>query len=143
MADVKVRGIDEILKKLHALPTRIQKNVVTGAIRASASAISKEAKLNVHKDEGDLKKAISVVKRKTKDKSLIYFSVVPKSKAMHKLQDAKGEKHYNYGGLVEFGSSKMAAKPYLRPAFEKKGAEAIEIAKKYMSKRIDKELAKL
>jgi len=143
MVDVKVSGINEILKKLKKLPIVMQKRVVTGAIRASAAAINKEAKLNVPKDEGDLKKSLSVIKRKTKDKNIIYFSVVPKTKLLHKIQDAKGERHYNYGGLVEFGSSKMSARPYLRPAFESKGAEAISIAKAYMKKRIDKEIAKL
>lgn len=143
MVDVEVRGVEDLLKNLRTFTTKIQKSVVTGAIRASAAAISKEAKKNVPKDKGDLKRAISVVKRKTKEKNVIKFSVVPKTKLLHKIQDAKGEKHYNYGGHIEFGSSKMTAQPYLRPAFENKGTEAIDIAKVYMSKRIDKEIAKL
>lgn len=143
MVDVKVTGVDDLLKNLKTFPIKFQKSVATGAIRAGAAAINKEAKLNVSEDEGDLKKSLSVVKRKTKDKSIIYFSVVPKSKLLHKIQDTKDEKHYNYGGHIEFGNSNMPAQPYLRPAFEKKGKEAIEIAKNYMKKRIDKEMAKL
>ncbi|MBL4730279.1 MAG: HK97 gp10 family phage protein [Sulfurimonas sp.] len=141
--DVKVSGVEDLLRKLKSFPIKFQKNVITGAIRAGAAAITKEARRNVPRDDGYLKKSLKTIKRKTKDKSIIKFSVVPHTRTIHKVQDANGEKRYNYGGHIEFGSSKAAAHPYLRPAFESKGSEAIEIAKKYMKKRIDREVAKL
>jgi len=132
MSDIEVLGMEAILKKLKALTERVQKNVLTGAIRAGASSISKEAKLLVTKDSGTLKKSIGVVKRKSKNKNIVYFSVAPLKK-----------KGGWYGHFLEFGTVKAPAHPFMRPAFEKKGNETIEEAKKYMIKRIDKEIAKL
>ena len=132
MSDVAVLGMDAILKKLKVLPERVQKNVLTGAIRASASSIAKEMKANVPKDTGTLKKSIGVVKRKTKDKTLVHFTVAPRIK-----------KGGFIAHFIEFGTLKMSAKPFIRPAYENKGEETIDVAKNYMTKRLDKELAKL
>jgi len=127
-----VAGLDEILKKLKKLPERVQKNVVTGAIRASAKPILQEAKALVSKDSGTLKKSIAVVKRRSKDKNLIHFSIAPRIK-----------KGGYIAHFLEFGTVKMSAKPFMRPAVEKKSSETIQFAQDYMKKRIDKELAKL
>lgn len=42
-----------------------------------------------------------------------------------------------YGGWVEYGTRKMAARPYLRPALDEKKNEAIETAAKYLKSKID------
>ena len=132
MSDVEISGMDEILKKLKILPDRVQKNVLTGAIRASAKPMIKEARSLVPKDKGTLKKSIGVVKRRSKDKKIVQFSVAPLKK-----------KGGWYAHFIEFGTVKMPSHPFMRPAFEKKGNESIDEAKKYMTKRVDKEIAKL
>ena len=132
MSDVTVLGMEEILKKLKKLPERVQKNVLTGAIRASAKPIIKEARRLVPVRSGTLKKSIGVRKRRSKDRKIIKFSIAPLSK-----------KGGFYGMFVENGTSKMAAHPFMRPAFEKEGKNTIKAAKEYMNKRIDKEIAKL
>jgi len=132
MVDAKVDGMEELLKKLRILPEKVQKNVISGAVRAGAKPMSAEAKLLVPKDTGTLKKSIGIVKRRSKDKNILHFSVTPRIKK---------------GGWIahflEFGTIKMSAKPFMRPAFEKKGEEAIDATRDYMRKRLDKEIAKL
>jgi len=108
----EVTGLDEVLKKLKKLP--------------------EEAKRLVPVRTGTLKKSIGVVKRRSKDKNIIRFSVAPLKK-----------KGGWYAHFVEFGTSKMRAKPFMRSAFEKKGEESIKYVKEYMKKRVEKELAKL
>jgi len=130
MSDVK--GLDEVLKKLKILPARIQKNVVTGAIRAGAKPILKEAKRLVPVDTGTLKKSIGIVKRRSKDKNIVIFSVTPRIK-----------KGGWYAHFVEYGTAKMPAHPFMRPAVEKMASETIKSAQEYMRKRVDKELEKL
>lgn len=132
MSDVEILGMDEILKKLKILPERVQKNVLVGAVRASAKPMIKEAKSLVPKDSGTLKKSIGIRKRRSKDKNIVTFSVAPLKK-----------KGGWYAHFIEFGTVKQVSHPFMRPAFEKKGAETIDEAKKYMTKRIDKEIAKL
>ena len=128
----EIIGMDEILRKLKKLPEKIQQRVVVGAVRASAKPIIKEARALVPKKTGTLKKSIGVVKRRSKDKNIVHFSIAPLRK-----------KGGWYGGFIEFGTKKMSPKPFIRPAFEKKGLETIDYAREYMKKRIDKELAKL
>lgn len=132
--DIEIKGVDELLRKLRQLPEKVQKRVVVGAVRAAAKPLIKEARAKVPVDTGNLKKSIGVTKRRSKNKNIIHFSISPR----------KGGKYNGfYGHFVEFGTSKMPAKPFLRPAFESKGKETIEAAKQYMARRIDKELKKL
>ena len=47
-----------------------------------------------------------------------------------------------YGRFFEFGTPNMAAKPFLRPAFDAKKEEAVEILKAKLTANIDKARAK-
>ena len=47
-----------------------------------------------------------------------------------------------YGAFVEFGTSKMAARPFMRPAFETRRDYAIEAMRAYLAERIPRELEK-
>lgn len=124
---------DDLLKALKQFPQNIQKNVLTGAVRAGTKPIVDEAKSNVPKDTRNLEKSIGVVKRREKDKSKVRFSVTPR----------RGGKFDGfYAHMIEFGTSKMPAQPFMRPAFESQDKQSIEAAKEYMAKRIDKEAEK-
>lgn len=122
-----------LLKALKKFPDNIQKNVIVGATRAATKPIVTAARNNVPVDTGNLKKSIGVIKRKSRDKTKIRFSVTPR----------KGGKNDGfYSHMVEFGTSKMAAQPFMRPAFENQDEESITAAKEYLAKRIDKEVQK-
>ena len=124
---------EKLLKALKQFPTNIQKNVMTGAVRAGAKVVGDEVKQNVPIDSGNLKKSIGIVKRRTKNKSIIMFSVTPR----------KGGKYDGwYGKFLEFGTSKMNAVPFMRPAYENQSNQSIKATKEYLAKRIDKEILK-
>lgn len=123
----------QLLQALKQFPINIQNNVLTGAVRAGCKPIVDEAKANVPKDTRNLEKSIGTVKRKTKDKSIARFSVTPR----------RGGKHDGfYAHMIEFGTSKMPAAPFMRPAFENQSDQSIKAAKEYIAKRIDKEVEK-
>ena len=164
MNGIEVSGLDEVLKKLKKLPERIQKNVLSGAIRASAKPIIKEARRLVPVRTGTLKKSIGVVKRRSEDKNIIHYSVTPRSGKKQKYDGW-------YAHFVEFGTyAKLdhppkslprgakkrkrredmvkkgegsAPHPFMRPAYEIAGKESIKFVREYMKKRVDKEIAKL
>jgi len=123
----------KLIKALNQFPTNIQKNVMNGAVRAGANVIGNKAKTLVPKDTGTLRKSLGTTKRKSKDKAKIHFSVSPR---------VGGKNSGWYGRFVEFGTSKMTAKPFLRPAFEMTEKEALEATKEYIAKRIPKEVEK-
>ena len=134
MAEVDVKvDMGDLLKKLRKLPEKVQKKVLVGAVRAGAKPIIKEARRIVPKRTGNLAKSIGVNKRRSKG-TIVHFSVSPR----------RGGKYDGYyGHFVEFGTKKMAPRPFMRTAFENKGEESIDAVRAYMKKRIEKEIEKL
>lgn len=57
-------------------------------------------------------------------------------KAVYRLSWNK--KHAFYGRFVEFGTSKMAAKPFLRPAYDAVRAKALKAAQERMAAELKK-----
>jgi len=122
----------KLLKALKKLPINIQKNVMVGSTRAGAKVVSDEAKRLAPSKRGVLKKSIGITKRKTK-RGITTFSVSPRK---------GGRNNGFYGRFIELGTSKMIARPFLRPALEKSVDEVLVASKKYIEKRLPKEVAK-
>lgn len=122
-----------LLKALSAFPKNIQNNVMVGAIRAGANVIRDEARLRAPKKTKELAKSIVSIKRRAEVINQVKFSVTP-SKGKNK---AGWRAHF-----IEFGTSKMSAKPFLRPAFEVSENKSLDAAKEYIAKRIPEEVAK-
>ena len=147
MVSVEIK-MKDVMKKLSKLPEKVQKRVVTGAVRASAKPIVQEAKRLVPVKTGNLKKSIGITKIRSKSKTEVVFAVSPRKTAKY---------DGFYGRFVEFGHvlkekgkgkkgkviGHAPPKPFLRPAYEKMSDECLRAFKEYMIKRIDKELAKL
>lgn len=163
MSDIKtgtiqITGLADLEKRLLDFPDKLARNVLRGAIRAGAVVIQKEARELVPVSEkphylyskrtaimkrmghhykasliqpGSLKKGIKVkiAPRKSRTQPVEYWVYV--SKALW------------YWKFIEFGTSKMSAKPFMRPAFDKMKGEALERIREYLAKRIDREAAKL
>lgn len=128
---VSIDGLEEVKKALSVLPARIQKNILVSGVRAVASTFQKEAKRIVPKDEGDLKNSIKTVKRRTKDGST-KFSVGINSKTANVY----------YGHMIEFGTKKATAQPFMRPAYEQNKSKAVQSIVTKMRARLDKEIEK-
>ena len=122
-----------LLKALNAFPKNIQKNVMAGATLAGANVVKEEAGNRVRVKTGNLKASIGTTRRKSKGKNEIVFSVSPR----------KGGKNDGfYGRFIELGTSKMTAKPFLRPAFESKADEVLQRTKEYIAERLPEEVIK-
>jgi HK97 gp10 family phage protein len=144
------RKVKEALDKL---PTAVQEKVVAKATRAGAKIVAEEAKRIVHVQTGTLKLSIGVAKAKKKDtpEFTVKYYVVPKTKIKKKIKatvDGKeskiavGSTAY-YGAFVEFGTSKMSARPFLRPAIENTKTEVLDEFQRVAMKNIDREIEKL
>lgn len=123
----------DLLKTLSQFPKNIQNNVMAGAIRAGANVIRDEARLRAPKKTKELAKSIVSIKRRAEVRNQVKFSVTP----------AKGKNKAGWRAhFIEFGTSKMSAKPFLRPAFEVSENKSLDAAKDYIAKRIPQEVAK-
>lgn len=155
--EAKFEGMEELLKLLKQFPEKLQKNVLVDATKEMGAEIALQARANVPVHEGALRASIGLTRRKERTKGLIGFTVSPRKDVLVRGLKAEGREKItrvskktgfkyttfdNYGGWVEFGTSKMTAHPYLRPAYELKGKTSIKVFGDYVSQRIDKEIEK-
>ncbi len=122
----------DLITSLKKLPLNIQKNVMVGATRAGANVIRDDARSRVRKKTGRLKKSIGLIKRKSKRTEVI-FTVSPR---------IGGRNDGFYGRFLEFGTSKLAPVPFMRPALDNQSDESLKASKEYMQKRLAKEVLK-
>ena len=154
---IQITGLSELDKRLREMPDKLARNVMRGAVRAGAAVIQKEAKARVpvakkahllksYKSKlwkhyraakygtwiqpGNIKRNIKVSPAKKAPRGTIEYHVYISDK----------NKNTYYWKFLEFGTSKMAAKPFMRPAFEAQKEAATVAIREYMAKRIDKEL---
>lgn len=148
MADLmKLQGFKELADAMRELPKQVAKNALRSAVNAGASEIRKEARTRAPKKSGTLKRAL--YQKQIREESSQYKQVFYVGVRAGPTRGKDGKKDYSrdawYWRFVEFGTSKMAAKPFLRPAFESKKQAAVSAIGKKLDERIQKaarELAK-
>ncbi|RYE43967.1 MAG: hypothetical protein EOP24_26325 [Hyphomicrobiales bacterium] len=122
-------NFEEALSKLERT---IQEKVLFSGASAMAKVIADEVRLNVSPPRmGRVTGALS--------ESIYYaFSEERSTETSKTYVVSWNKKAAFYGKFFEFGTSKMAARPFLRPAFSRVN-EAIEAGKKNMRKRLAEE----
>lgn len=139
-------GIAELRAALEALPQELRNGSERTALRAGAKPVLKAAKgfLTV-KDTGLLAASLGITVKKSRKKGIVTARVGPRGNfgqwvTRKKLvpQPGGGVKVYqyreyanpaSYAHLIEYGTSKMAARPFMRPAIHSaRGAVEKEMA---------------
>ncbi len=124
------------------------RNVAEKALMTAAEPIADEARRLAPVDEGFLRKSIKVGKRANygrgrklrskKDTTYVFVgvdgSVLPpkdtktkRNKRKTRFLQSSGSGVAAYSIFVEYGTSSMAAQPFLRPAFEAKKQAAVDL----------------
>lgn len=144
---VAVHGLKELEQKLAQLPEAIAYKALSGALMSAGNEIAKEAKRLAPK--GSVEHYIGS-KAKAKGKKAepgnlrdnIRRTKVKESK--HSAEVRIGwNGHAFYGQFIEFGTAKMPARPFLRPAFDAKKEKALEVFKKRLAVLIKRQAEKL
>lgn len=130
---VTVNGIAALQRKLRRLPIELQEKHNQDATRAGAEVVAERARDGVVKDSGDLAQTIKTRKKNTKNRFLKAAVVRPVK--------TKGIDPY-YWRFVEFGTIKMSAKPFLRPAFDARTTQAIRAYRDKMRSGLKQEAKK-
>jgi HK97 gp10 family phage protein len=150
------KGLKELQQALKELPERVAKNVLRGSVGAGAAVIRKEAvaKAPVYQEQvqaghppaGTLKRAVyqkQINELSNQVKQTFFVGVRHGKKYQKQGKNGQLSQDAYYASWIEFGTSKMSARPFLRPAFEGKKTEAVEAIRAYLEKRIPEEVAKL
>lgn len=140
MVTVEVHGLAELDRALAQLPQEVAGRALQAAVNSAARVIGDEAERlapvgkEAHRvgkgkkarlvQPGNLKRGIRV--RKLRGTDFEAAAVITVSRAAF------------YAKFVEFGVPEHAipARPFLRPAFDTRGAEAIAVLKERLAKRI-------
>lgn len=106
----EIKGLKEIIDKLNALPPKLENKIVRAAVRKGANQIRDLARSKVSVDTGNIKKSIVTVGHKENGKIAVKVTI--------RQRKSKNAKRVFYAKFLEFGTSKMNAKPFLRPALD-------------------------
>lgn len=141
MVEMQVSGMRELQDALKRLPDKIARNALRSAVNAGAAVIRNEARARVPTRTGRLRKAIyqrQIRERSGAGTQTFYVGW----RARGTKRSGKSQTHGAfYGRFVEFGTSRMAAKPFLRPAFEARKHDAVARIREKLRERITRVLA--
>ena len=128
MNDVQLIGLKEVMKKFDFYDKDTRKRL-RGAVKDAAKPVLADAKSKLQAQledtSGLLEKDLTIIAEKSKGNNEKY--VVRVGQQRRKNAKAINQSGTPYGGYVEYGTSKTAAKPFLRPAIEENG-DAVKTA---------------
>lgn len=146
MGNVKVDGLSQIHKALSELGRKVSNKIAVKAMREGGKIVREQARQNApilsqstpYRRAGTLKKAIKSSTKVLKNGKIgtvirvkeLTTKQIETFKVRSGKKGALNPKDPYYWRFIEFGTSKMPAKPFLRPAFEQtKEKAATEIIK--------------
>jgi len=141
---VQVLGLRQIGERFAKLATKAQRSAASGATGRAAAVIRKAAVAKVVAnpsiDTGDLRASI-IVKKVPRSQSKLTSEHIVTVRGRGKPYNKKGQRinRAPHAHLVEFGTVKMPAEPFLRPAFDSRKSEAIDVMRTTLEKRLIKE----
>ena len=147
--DIEVKGLKEVEQFLKTLPDEVSRKMLYGALMGGAKPIMHQAKQNVVANFGNSARFThtleeSLVRGRTRKTGLAARVDVKirKGKVKDRMVKAGVIKPHGddafYGRFLEFGTSKMPAYPFLKPAADAKAGESIKRFNGTLMKRMAK-----
>jgi len=144
VADTKnLTGFAEMAKRLRDLGPKVGRKHLRAATSKGAAVIKKKARELAPVDTGEMRKDIQQKRVKTAGDHIASFSVYTRSGKRSRLSGKARnvDKDSFYWKFQEFGTAKMPAQPFMRPAFESEKENAVDEIGAELDKRIQKEAA--
>lgn len=138
-ASFKFSGGAELTRALEALDQKVKKKILRSAVVAGAVVVKKRAK-QIAKAKGieDTGATIRNIAGKVeKQRSDTYAQINIGVRHGKPKKGAKNQDDPWYWWQHEFGNSKMAARPFIRPAFEESKEQVIEVMTARLRKGIE------
>lgn len=151
---ITVTGLDDLLRRMHDLDRKVRRKIIRSAALAGANVIKKQAQQNAPVKTGDLKVSIGT-RRSRKFSSEVQgyeqrdigifkvkggkFANTARNRRLGRVgKTFKVEPPSFYWRFQEFGTTKMAAHPFLRPAFDTQKQVAVNATVQKLKTEIDK-----
>ena len=151
MAEIQVRGLAELDAYLKGFSAQLEAKILRGAMRAGCNEYLKLARMKVPVADGDLKKSLRISTRLKQGKAsatliagnkvAFYAHMVEFGTAQHFIRPSKKKSLFLAGIFREVIDHPGASQhPFMRPAFDEGTPAAIEAARVYIARRIEKEM---
>jgi HK97 gp10 family phage protein len=148
--EIKLTGFKELEKQLRELGPKVAKNGLRSSNYAGAKVVVDVAKQTTafhDGPDGELRKSIWAYRRRTPDYIAMHsvaLKGITKKAAKVRREFMKANPGapklpagpYTYGRFIELGTSKMKARPFLRPAFLQSVGNVIETIRGGLNKAI-------
>lgn len=156
--DVDIKGLDGVLDTLRSLPAEVvskRGGPVRAALRKGALVIHRAELANLaavtanatdegkRESTGFLAKNVVVTRGKEPTGSKGERYLVRVRRKRYPGRTGKGVSTLATAQLLEYGSSKQPAEPWIRPAFESRAREAIQTVERELLAGIDRIVRKL
>lgn len=146
--EIKIHGLDDLHKRMRALPAGLRKKPARSALGQAAKVIKEQAKANaLQVDDPETGRVIAdnivqrfrgKYRRRTGD-LMISVGVGTEKGPIPKGNPDTGPKgNTPHWHLLELGTEKMPAQPFLRPAAESAGGRALNVFADALSKALDR-----
>ena len=136
---VKVEGLSDLGARMKGLSEDMNKRIARAATAAGAVVIRGAAQQKVAVDTGNLKKNIIVKRIPAGEAQLTSEHIVTvRQGKLTAKQKGSGLQDAFYGRFVEYGTVKMAARPFLRPAYDENKERAVQAIKDRIAARLKK-----
>ncbi|EAA2042786.1 HK97 gp10 family phage protein [Salmonella enterica subsp. enterica serovar Lome] len=140
-------GLNDIAKDLELLSKAETNKVLRDSTRAGAEVVRREVVSTAPVRTGKTKRNVVVITQKARRRGEISSGVHirgvnPETGSSDNTMKKDDPNNAFYWRFVELGTSKMAAKPFVRPSFDAKVDEAAKVAIDRMNLAIDTVLAK-
>ena len=139
---IKLEGVQQLLKNLEQFSQTIQRRIVRKAVSAGSTPMLQAVKAAAPRETGLLKKSIGRKVKTYRNSGVVLVIIGPRS-GFRTVIDDKPRNPLMYAHLVEFGTSKAPAKPFMRPAFQAMKQTAQNIIRQKLAEEIEKEAKKL
>lgn len=124
MPDIRITGLDELDRKFKSLSAVAQVKTLRKALQAAGKVIRDEASRLAPKDTGALAKNMTMRLRNV-DLNSGQIDIGPSREQF-------------YGMFQELGTAFMSPHPFLNPAIQNKGQEALDVMKEKMRSEIER-----
>lgn len=147
---VRIEGLAELDRALRELPQRIANRGLRTSVYAGAKVIRDEARERApeaaqalgprQQPPGTLKRSVIMKHiRELSGGGRQTFYVLVRHGKKYRNQGKRGKLSQDawYWHFVEFGTRKMSARPFMRPALEARRREAVDAIKERLAQRIE------
>ena len=131
MDEIVISGLKEVQERLERLSPDLGRRAMGKALSAAGKIIATEVQARAPKRTGEL--ALNVIAKGKDSASGGYIRIgiaYHKKRSLRSRRPGKVPSSQDPGVYVkflEYGTRKMAARPFMRPAFDSKKAEAVQV----------------